>query len=106
MSADIIDFCAWRREHRAPDTTFVSVPLMLPTWPWGWLLPSLVDVDLGILTDNPTPPREFADQANPGKLSHHNTLQSSAASGERRATATTGRLYLVSSSKGHENRDL
>jgi hypothetical protein len=106
MSAEIIDFCAWRREHRAPEATSVSVPVLLPTWPWGWLLPSLVDLDLGILTDSPAPPRESADQANIAKLSHHNNWQSSAASRERRATATTDRLYLVSSSKGRENRDL
>ena len=94
MSAEIIDFCAWRREHRAPEATPASVPVLLPTWPWGWLLPSLVDVDLGILTDSPAPPREPAPS------------QSSAASRERRTAAPTGRLYLVSSSKGRENSDL
>ena len=53
MSAEIIDLCAWRRERRAPETTFVSVPLLLPTWPWGWLQPVLVEVDLGIIDGRP-----------------------------------------------------
>jgi hypothetical protein len=105
MSAEIIDLRAWRREHRAPETTFVSVPLLLPTWPWGWLQPVLVEVDLGII-DGPTPSCGLADRANLGRLSHQSTLHSSAASRECRATATTDRLVLVPSSKGVENRDL
>ena len=92
MSAEIIDLGAWRREHRAPKKTCVSVPLLLPTWPWGWLQPVLVDIDLGIMTDGPTLPCEFADQAKLARLSYPNTSQSSAAGRERRATATTGRL--------------
>ena len=106
MSAKIIDLGAWRREHRAPKKTCVSVPLLLPTWPWGWLQPVLVEVDLGIMTDGPTPPCEFAGQAKLGRLSHQNTWQSPAASRDRRATATTNRLFLVSSSQADENRDL
>jgi hypothetical protein len=49
MSAEIINLRAWRRAHRTHETTFVSVPLLLPTWPWGWLQPVLVEVDLGIM---------------------------------------------------------
>ena len=45
MSAQIIDLHAWRREHRPPEPTFVSVPFLLPTWPWGWLQPVVVEVD-------------------------------------------------------------
>jgi hypothetical protein len=44
MSAEIIDLRAWRREHLAPERTLVSLLLLLPAWPWGWLQPVLVEV--------------------------------------------------------------
>jgi hypothetical protein len=56
MSAEIIDLHAWRREHRAPETMFVSIPFLLPTWPWGWLQPVVVEVDLGMMTSGLTQP--------------------------------------------------
>jgi hypothetical protein len=52
MSAEIINLHAWRRErNRVPKTTFVSIPFLLPTWPWGWLQPVVVEVDLGMMTN-------------------------------------------------------
>ena len=52
-----------------------------------------------LLTDGPTPPCGLADQANLGRLFHQNTWHSSAASRERRATATTDRRVLMPRSK-------
>jgi hypothetical protein len=44
MSAKIIDLRAWRLEHRAPERTQVNIPLLVPTWPWGWLAPVLIEI--------------------------------------------------------------
>jgi hypothetical protein len=57
MSAQIIDLHAWRREHRPPEPIFVSVPFLLPTWPWGWLKPVVVEVDLGLMRNGTYGPR-------------------------------------------------
>ena len=58
MSADIISLQEWRREHREHhrhenehhrhENMSVSVPFVLPTWPFGWLLPMLVEIDVSI----------------------------------------------------------
>jgi hypothetical protein len=46
MSAEIIDLCAWRREHRPVEHAPVKIPLLVPTWPWGWLLPVLIEMTI------------------------------------------------------------
>jgi hypothetical protein len=46
MSAQIIDLRAWRREHRSAEPTPVKIPVLVPTWPWGWLLPVLIEMTL------------------------------------------------------------
>jgi hypothetical protein len=46
MSAEIIDLRAWRREHRSVERTPVKFPFLVPTWPWGWLLPVLMEITL------------------------------------------------------------
>ena len=58
MSAEIISLQAWRRQHCArpePETRSedrpVSLPLLLPTWPYGWLQPMLVEVDVGMIAE-------------------------------------------------------
>lgn len=45
MSAEIIDLREWRRDHRPLEQVLVkkSLPL-LPTWPWGWFLPVLIEM--------------------------------------------------------------
>jgi hypothetical protein len=57
MSADIISLQEWRREHcehhrhenMSVSVPFVfSVPFVLPTWPFGWLLPMLVEFDVSM----------------------------------------------------------
>jgi len=106
MSAEIIDLQAWRRAHCVAKTKSVSVPLLLPTWPWGWLQPVLVEVEVGMMTESPRAARQAAAQANLGRRSHQNIWQSPAANRERRATATPGRLFLVPSSEEGENHGL
>lgn len=50
MSAEIIDLRAWRRDHRPEQASVehvpVKMPLLVPTWPWGWLLPVLIEMPL------------------------------------------------------------
>lgn len=46
MSAEIVDLRAWRREHRPLEHSLVKFPLLLPTWPWGWLLPVLIEMTI------------------------------------------------------------
>jgi len=81
VSAEIIDFHAWRRAHRAPETALGRIPFLVPTWPWGWLQPALVEVDLGMMTGRSKSP-----------------------CGERRVTATADRLSLAPPSKGGQKR--
>jgi hypothetical protein len=58
MSAEIISLQAWRQQHcahhepeaRSEDRP-VSVPFLLPTWPYGWLQPMLVEVDMGLIAE-------------------------------------------------------
>ena len=48
MSAEIIDLQAWRRERRSEQRSVgheaVRIPILAPTWPWGWLLPVLIEM--------------------------------------------------------------
>lgn len=62
MTAQIIDLGAWRRKHRAPQTNAMRIPFLLPTWPWGWLQPVLVEVEVAISTNNTTPARGVVRQ--------------------------------------------
>lgn len=41
-TAQIIDLAAYRAAHRKP----VVVLFLLPSWPWGWLVPVLVEMSL------------------------------------------------------------
>ena len=68
MQAEIIDFRAWRREHRAPETTTISFPVLLPTWPWGWLQPMLLEVNVGVGSRSLMPPSRSAQRPHPGTL--------------------------------------
>lgn len=54
MSAEIVSLQAWRRrhsEHREPESHPVSLPCLLPTWPYGWLQPVLVDIDVRMIAE-------------------------------------------------------
>jgi hypothetical protein len=42
-SAQIIDLAAYRATHRKP----VTVRFLLPSWPWGWLMPVVVRWEIG-----------------------------------------------------------
>jgi hypothetical protein len=44
MSAEIINLRAWRRAHRETERMQVNVPVLVPTWPWGWLAPVLIEI--------------------------------------------------------------
>ena len=44
VSAEIVDLHVWRREHKARQHRLVTFPVLLPTWPWGWLLPVLAEM--------------------------------------------------------------
>ena len=46
MSAEVIDLRAWRRARREPERKQVKIPLLVPSWPWGWLQPVLVEVTI------------------------------------------------------------
>jgi hypothetical protein len=49
MSAEIISLQAWRSEYHEPANRSVNFSLLLPTWPYGWLRPMLVEIDVGRL---------------------------------------------------------
>jgi hypothetical protein len=54
MSAEIISLEAWRRRHCAaeePTNRSVTIPCLLPTWPWLWLQPTLVEIDVGMIAE-------------------------------------------------------
>lgn len=104
MSAEIIDLHAWRCAHRAPEMAPVTVPVLLPTWPWGWLQPTLFEVDVGMTTDSPTPAHTVPDQANLGRRSRQSTGDGRIATCENHMTATARRLFLVSSSQEDDDR--
>jgi hypothetical protein len=107
MSAEIIDLRAWRQEHREtqePETRLISVPFLLPTWPWGWLQPVLLEVAVGIVEDAQEPPRKFAAQS-AGRFAHE-AWPSLHPGRERGDSPATPRLFLVASSRGDEACDL
>jgi hypothetical protein len=93
MSAEIIDFQAWRRAHRASEPRFARIPFLVPTWPWGWLQPALVEVEFGM-------PVGFGGKTDVGGRSDQKNAWASRAAGCERATAMTGRLSVVPPSKG------
>jgi hypothetical protein len=37
MSATVIDLAEYRREH--PRRRRIEMPILLPSWPFGWLAP-------------------------------------------------------------------
>jgi hypothetical protein len=39
MTAEIISMAEWRRSHASRDQ--IWIPILLPTWPWGWWRPKL-----------------------------------------------------------------
>jgi hypothetical protein len=52
MSAEIVSLQAWRRQHGAhqePEAGAVSVPLLVPTWPCGWLQPMWLEIDVAMI---------------------------------------------------------
>jgi hypothetical protein len=54
MSAEIISLEAWRRRHCAhhePEDSSVRVQFLVPTWPWLWLQPMLVEIDVGMVAE-------------------------------------------------------
>ena len=106
MSAEIIDLHTWRCAHRAPEMAPVTVPVLLPTWPWGWLQPTLFEVDVGMTTDSHTPARTAPDRANLVWLSRQSTGDDRAAARETHMTATARRLFLVSPSQEDDDHDL
>jgi hypothetical protein len=97
MSAEIIDFRTWCREHRAPETTSISFPLLLPTWPWGWLQPVLLEVDVGITLNSAKSPSLPASRAKPATVSSQTAWHNPVVGSHRRTAAAASRLHLVSS---------
>jgi hypothetical protein len=60
MSADIISLQEWRRkhcEHHRHENMSVTFPFVLPTWPFGWLRPMLMEIEV--------PPEGFPNQMFP-----------------------------------------
>jgi hypothetical protein len=109
MSAEIISLHAWRREHREhrePETTSVSVPFLLPTWPCGWLQPVLVEVDLGLISEFCGLVGNFADQAGSGGLPCRETSPRPDWGQERPKSAAIHRLFQAPSVKGKVAGDL
>ena len=76
MSADIISLQEWRRkhcEHHQHETMSVSFPFILPTWPCGWLLPMLVEIDVSIIAAFGALATCFSGQTSGGGLSYLDT---------------------------------
>jgi hypothetical protein len=74
MSAEIVSLQAWRRrhsEHREPESHSVSFPCLLPTWPYGWLQPVLVDVGVKMIAGFGMFAACIAGQANLGGSACH-----------------------------------
>ncbi len=95
MSADIIDFRAWCREHKAPETTAISIPLLLPTWPWGWLQPVLLELSVGTTSSEGAPCGRLASQGNPGTPAAQDIWHSNTVRSHRGTAAAARRLQLV-----------
>lgn len=74
MSAKIVSLQAWRRRHSGhsePESHSVSFPCLLPTWPYGWLQPMLVEVDVRMIAKFGMFAACIAGQANPGGSARH-----------------------------------
>ena len=72
MSAEIICLQAWRGSHRVqpPANRSVSFPLLLPTWPCGWLQPMLVEIDVGMIVEFGALATRFVGQTACGGFLH------------------------------------
>ncbi len=88
MSAEIVSLQAWRRrhgEHHEPESRSVRFPCLLPTWPYGWLQPMLVEIDVRMIAEFGMFAAGIAGHANPGAPACHDLLPSPAQDHRRSA---------------------
>jgi hypothetical protein len=106
MSAEIISLEAWRRGHcvhHEPERSPLRIPFLVPTWPYGWLQPMLVEIEVGKIAEFGVLAACAAGQTRPGGFFYRD--RALRADRDQGKSATVHQLFQAPSARAKAARD-